>query len=275
MLHQERFSDLTNYFTCVEQTRAGIRAVKKLDLRVPVINVAESEVKLKHESPMIGESVKNELIKRLWTLKSQRIYVGKRALIIGYGAIGQCTAFELNSCGYEITVYDSNASHRHKAIQDGFRCEDDKHSALSSADLVVGCTGTSVLDKCEHRFIADGAILVSTSSSDVEFKGWQIRRSPNTVRISNESIKYAHPESRPCFNLYKMEQHEKSFYLVNGGFPVNFSGEVDPIPPHMIQLTRGLLYAGAVQASFEQKPGVHSLNTYMQELILNEYAQCA
>ncbi|MHC4881619.1 MAG: Rossmann-fold NAD(P)-binding domain-containing protein [Planctomycetota bacterium] len=225
---------------------------------------------------MIGESVKNELVKRLVTLKSQGVQIGNRALIIGYGSIGRCTAFELRSFGYEVTVFDSNATHRYNATRDGFQCENNKYMALSYADLVVGCTGTSVLDRSDHQFIADGAVLVSTSSSDVEFKGWQIRKSPDTVRILNETmVQHYHPENHPCFNLYRMKQHNKSFYLVNGGFPVNFSGDIDPISPQKIQLTRALLYAGAVQASFEQRPEVHSLNTHMQELILNGYAQCA
>jgi len=40
----------------------------------------------------------------------------------------------------------------------------------------------------------------------------------------------------------------KRSWLLNAGFPVCFDGSVDVIPPRLMQLTRALMVAGAVQA---------------------------
>jgi len=44
--------------------------------------------------------------------------------------------------------------------------------------------------------------------------------------------------------------------LANGGFPVNFTGEIDPIPAEEIQITRSLVLAGALQAVNEKSNGL-------------------
>ena len=80
-------------------------------------------------------------------------------------------------------------------------------------------------------------------------------------------------ESHPCFSLYAVPQNGRTFYLVNGGFPVNFNGQVDPIGAAEIQLTRGLLFLGAVQAGCEQAPGLIALDGERQTWLWDSYRQ--
>ena len=286
MLHTPLYADIVDRFTCVEQTRRGIRQIENLELRVPVVNVAESWVKLDYESPLIAESVKTELLKQLELIQSRGISSGKNALVIGYGAIGKAVGGELRRCGFNVTVFDQSDVKRNLAINDNYPIYEDLHEALHCADTIIGCTGISTLDYADYEHINDGAMLVSTSSSDVEFKSWQLRSEatslgtpqywnkdgvfPDKSTFNNDCLFSLEPD-HPCFSLYRVKNNNKCFYLINGGFPINFNGDIDPIAPHIIQLTRGLLYAGAVQASYESRPGLHPFSDEIQNLLLNEY----
>jgi hypothetical protein len=280
MLHTAEYEDICGRFACVEQTRAGIRAIEDIDLRIPVVNVAESWVKLEHESPMIAESVNCELIRQLVAMENACIQTGHTALIIGYGAIGRAVSRELTRQGRDVFVYEPDASRRASAEKEGFPLYDNLHEALAQGGLIVGCTGRAVLNYSDYDRIADGAILVSASSADIEFRGWQLRPQavplgrPQSWRNAGSSLNDGAPretDTHPCFCLYMIRSKGRSFYLVNGGFPVNFTGEVDPIEPEKIQLTRGLLYCGAVQASRSFIPGLHKLDDAMQHVLFNEF----
>jgi hypothetical protein len=280
LLHTPEFEDICEHFTCVEQTRAGIRAIEDVELRIPVVNVAESWVKLEHESPMIAESVNCELSKQLIAMEKACIPTGHTALIIGYGAIGQAVGKELRKQGRAVFIYEPDVVRRELALRDGFPCHDSLHAALAQGGLIVGCTGKPVLDYADYRHIPHGAILVSASSADIEFRGWQLR--PNALPLGKPELwqnssrniydrTLIELEAHPCFCLYMVRSGSKHFYLVNGGFPVNFTGEVDPITPDKIQLTRGLLYCGAVQASSTRAAGLMKLSDGMQHRLINIY----
>jgi len=280
LLHSERFADIRHRFTCVEQTRCGIRTLADIDLEVPVVNVAESWVKLEHESPLIAESVNHELTKQLAVMAAAGILTGKRALIIGYGAIGRAVSVELSRRGFDVCVYDKQAERRDVASRDGFPVYDDLYASLHRGGVIIGCTGLPVLDHADYGHIPDGAILISASSADVEFRSWQLRAvgdclgRPQDWRMTRDGLELGAPSrddsrhNHPCFSLFHVQNGDRHFYLVNGGFPVNFTGGIDPIPPEKIQLTRCLLYLGALQASSTTDPGLHALNDWNQHLLM-------
>jgi len=274
LLHSDEFSDIRDRFTCVEQTRCGIRTIEDLDVRIPVVNVAESWVKLEHESPMIAESVSQELCRQLVALDTAGIRVGERALIIGYGAIGRAVSADLRQRGCRVAIHDRNEEQRTVAEVDGYPVYRDLRTAMGrEACVILGCTGKPVFDQGDYAHIPDGAILVSASSADVEFRAWQLR-------VAGECM--GRPEawggpvdatdaSHPCFSLFRIANGGRRFYLVNGGFPVNFNGGIDPIPPNKIQLTRALLYLGALQASSETEPGIHELSNRFQHRLMDTF----
>lgn len=284
-LHEPEFAAFLPHCVCVEQTRNGIRRLDHVDLRVPVINVAESTAKLEHESPLIAESVKIELFRELVAIESGGIPLGRRALILGYGAIGRRVAARLHGCGFDVRVFDPSGLNASLAAQHGFEFAPDLREVLPWASLVVGCTGTTSLDTAEYPLIPDGCILVSTSSSDIEFKAWQLRAAGESLGSPRAWQGRAAREGEltgswrgvrhPCFDLVRVRRAGATFYVVHGGFPVNFIGTVDPIPPRLIQLTRALLYAGAVQASETEQPGLHPLREEWQKIVLEAYLRQA
>jgi hypothetical protein len=273
LLHAERYADIRDRFTCVEQTRCGIRTLDDIELRVPVVNVAESWVKLEHESPMIAESVNDELVRQLAAMEPSGIPVSRRASIIGYGAIGRAVAIELRRRGGEIVVHDSRGEQRALAEQDGFATHGDLSDLLRRGGLIVGCSGRPVLDREHYHRIPNGSVLVSASSADVEFRAWQLRPGAECLGrpASWGAPRADRDHEHPCFSLYRVRNGHGRYYLVNGGFPVNFSGAVDPIAPEKIQLTRSLLYLGAVQASLTAEPGLHALDDRLQRDLIETF----
>lgn len=281
-LHEPRFDDVRHRFTCVEQTRCGTRHIADLDLETPVINVAESRAKLVYESPLIAESVVLELQKKLRGLRAAGIAVDRRALVSGYGAIGAAVADALRDAGFAVAVHDVDSTRLHGAARRGYTVCRDYGAGLRRGGLIVGCTGLPVMERRHHAEIADGALLISASSSDVEFRSWQLRArgeclgDPARWTADGRCERTPDADGRrwdhPCFSLYRIRDAWRTFHLVNGGFPVNFSGGVDPIAPEKIQLTRSLLYLGALQATRTTAPGLHALDDRFQQRLLSEYA---
>ena len=285
MLHSPLFRDVVSRFVCVEQTRRGIRELDNMDLEVPVVNVAESRVKLEDEAPIIGESVRRELLRQLSKLRATGVSHGRRVLIVGFGAIGNAVAQTMTQADFQVMVYDADSRQREFARAAGFAVESDQRLAMSSNDIIIGCSGVSVMDFADYALLRDGAVLASASSSDIEFRSWQLRsiaqsfsatyRYVDDFNLVHERFKdrlvYLGDLDHPCHFLYVVRYRGKQFFLLNGGFPVNMDGSIDPIAPEVIQLTRGLLYAGAVQASTEVTKGLRPLDEHVQSTVLDRY----
>jgi len=260
-LHRPEFAGLLPRFTCVEQTRKGVRELEGTDLRVPVINVAESRAKLDYESPIIARSVLEHLDR---ILCQGGLHGGKGSVVvIGFGSIGAAVAERLRGLGEEVVIADACPDRRRMARVAGYVVEEETTSALRRARIVVGCTGNEALQQEDYRHLRDGALLVSASSSDVEFQAWHLRALGRPLPEMGRTR-----GKLPCHCVYRVPLGGKTIYLANGGFPINFDGSVDPIVPGEIQLTRSLLYAGGVQAMKEWRPGLHALDERAQEFII-------
>ena len=56
----------------------------------------------------------------------------------------------------------------------------------------------------------------------------------------------------------------KTLLCANSGYVINFNGSTNPTPPRFIQLTRGLLYLAAVQATRTRQAGFSDLEQQPQ-----------
>ena len=284
MLHEGPFGSSVERFACVEQTRRGVRELEGVSLCCPVVNVAESRTKLVHESPIIAASVRDELMVRLDRLTAAGIPIEKEAAVIGYGAIGGAVAQALRDDGFDVSVFDPDAKKREAAASERFHVEATLAAVLGRARLIVGCTGFNSVRLEDYRLLQDNSVLISASSSDIEFAGWHLRslarscqdghRVVDVFNLVHERFEdrllYLGDLDHPCHFLYIAKVFGRRVFLLNGGFPVNFNGAIDPIAPEQIQLTRGLLYAAAVQASETQEAGLHDVSDQAQGIIENE-----
>ena len=231
------FSDVSG----VEQTSSGFEKISKINLKFPVINIARSKTKLEIESPIIA----NIVIKEIYHLFKRRRLKNPKILLIGGGYVGNSITNQLSK-RYEVDLYDLLT---HNAPFPG-----DYSSKLKEYDVIFGATGRSILKPSEYSLLKDNAVLISASSSDREFSVGEIRKEL--------------PRNPNCHN----DLEYKNTVIVNGGFPVNFTGRKHSAPPAKIMLTRALLLAGVLEANkLNDKIGIVELPNSIQELIIDNF----
>mgnify|MGYP001559356133 CR=1 FL=1 len=227
----------------VEQTTSGYENLKANHMKFPVLNVARSSAKLKLESPYIADAV----ISKLKASLEEMGLAPKSVLVVGGGSIGE-NLFDKLKNEYTTKVYDIDSGKSHFSKKK-------LNSLITSFDVILGCTGTTIISSNKYKLLRQGAVLASSSSSDVEFDAVNLRRML--------------AESNSC--------HENIFvnniHLLNSGFPINFYGtEVEPL--NKIQLTRSLMFAAISLANNENYAnGLVELDEHIQKDITNKFLQ--
>lgn len=256
----------TNNAVAVEQTRSGAEAVRSLQqINTPVINVAESKLKLVDESPYIAKSIIDETKNRLSYLPHQPQIEDSSVLVVGMGAIGSEVAKLLKNEAKEVVIYDLNP----KASSSSIFAFEDLEAAIHRSGFIFGCVGKKWMPSNNKQLIKEGAVLVSGSSSNTEFLGIELK---NAVPVKplrdfeDGSLRMVHSD-------YPVELASKGdAWILNGGFPVNFDGSVEPIEPSVIELTRMLMFAGINQAlHYKGNSGLVPLDNKLQHIIKKLY----
>jgi S-adenosylhomocysteine hydrolase len=244
----------------VEQTRSGARAIRDLTKPLlPVINVAESRAKLRHESPYIASAVIDKMRVDIQKLPMETYLPNLKTLVVGAGAIGMEVAKQLTNKVAELTIYDPDDERVAVARKNGLLASS-LRAGLSRSQLIIGCVGKSWLPKNSERHIRDEAILVSGSSSNVEFLGLRLLDGSD-----EDGSKLVHCN-------YPVKVPNGTAWILNAGFPVDFDGSPAPIPLHIIQYTMALMLAGAYQATDGPStgPGLLGLDERLQDFLIRE-----
>lgn len=260
---------VANYETfcqgAVEQTTKGIRNDKALDnLKIPVVDVAKSDFKDKHEAPLVGKSIVYNIMR---ILEPRGLHFpGKTAGVIGFGAIGKAIASELTkTLNMRVQVADAEGSLVLEAQNLSFKAFDRAEDVIKRAFLVVGTTGGTkkgnkvcpTVSKRELGFLSNGAILVSASSDRIEFDIQELEAiASRKNRIRGVGTEY----------FVKRSSRVDSCLLVGDGYPINFfrgSGipnqSIDPI------LTQ-LLLGAVLIASEKLPPGINQFpNQFLED----------
>lgn len=275
LLHNH-YSSYLPQFACVEQTSRGARVVSSLNLGCPVANVARSEAKTIYESPAIAKGMVEELTELLSIWEENKVISLKNrsVLVLGYGFIGQNVVREFIKFGYKCIVYDPEKYQLDKARADGINIVKDKLKALPNVSIVVGCSGTPVMSEEEMGSFRNGTLVVNMASTDTEFSAWLLRPKGQIVheRVRDCDDKYL-SNRRPLAwrSLYHVKLLKNDFYLVNGGFPSDFSGKINPIPIADIQLTSALLLTGLIQAMKSRRNQFLEIDPLFQKDLLDQY----
>ncbi len=250
----------------VEQTRFGARRVREMKDAFPVVNVAESPVKLNMESVLIGHSVAVETLAFIRSLREQGVKCGDQVCLIGYGAVGRETALALRDEGFVVTVLKTDPARQQNAVNEGFEIAYDRAQVLGRSDFVLGTTGIATLSGGDLAGLKNGAVLISASSSSVEFgtgDGADVEMTTGNAEYTWTGEEALEPSGgsttfcgrRIALSPDSAHRHrvlrigDRELLVANSGFPINFTGEADPIRPELIQLTRALLLLGLIQAS--------------------------
>lgn len=271
-----KFPKLAKQFTCVELTSRGARTVNTLQLLCPVINVARSGAKTLYEAPMIAKSMVEEFISSLALWEKAGVYrlLNKRVLLLGYGFIGENVAKKLLRYGFDVSVYDKDENMLAKAQNAGLVPVRNLHKIYQEISVLMGCSGTPVIPESDFRRLKAGTLLVNMASTDTEFSAWKLRSQGEIIhqKVLPCDLKFLKKYMPLSWrSLYKVKQEGTYLYLANGGFPVNFSGKMNPVPIEDIQLTSSLLMGGAIQAVKAKESQLIDLDSDLQEKVVQKY----
>lgn len=251
--------DLAGRTRLVEQTTRGARWDEQAGLQFTVVDVARSAAKAEFEAPLVARAMVDGLLIALADLDLQPRRVG----LVGYGRMGLRLARRL-SRHFEVAVTDTASDNVRRAQADGFKVGLLADLA-GEAELLIGCTGSAIVDERSLEGFKASLILANGASSDIEFALWG-RRKPDSIVHSRAGGS----AKRPWDNHYTLGSTVRHTLLA-GGFPVNFYHPAEPITPQEFQLTRALMLAGAVQAVAESRPGVTPLADAAQHLVVAAY----
>lgn len=242
----------------VEQTSSGVAQINKNNATIPVINVAFSAAKQLLESPMIARAVVSKLDSFL-SLHTDNLACG----VIGLGVIGRAVVERLLALNRKVVVYDKVEEKYNFINLNAVKVANSSQLLFQEADYIFGCTGEDIAESIDINEIQRTKNLISCSSQDIEFRSFlkfiqysSRNNYPNVLDNIDFPIKYG------------------SIKIFRGGYPINLDNSGESVPAQYIQLTRGLLLGGVIQAIFhllqEPKPLAkqYMLHTKIQKLIV-------
>ncbi len=229
LIPRTRLSDFV--FAGVEQTTRGYEIGPNMPKGFPIIQVARSAAKQFIEPPMISEAILAR-VNSVFACDNGRLRCG----VVGLGRIGQTVTTHLVKLGHRVVVTD-----RSEALSDTVQNTDWEKSALgvlSSADIIFGCTGRDIFKGAElPKGMSGQKTLASCSTGDNEF-----------LTLLKRAAKEPQQKMNSPFGSACVRQLNSSLTILRGGFPINFDGSRESVPAGDIQMTRGLLLGGIVQA---------------------------
>jgi adenosylhomocysteinase len=193
---------------------------------------------------------------------------GKLVVVNGCGAVGEATARAARELGARVLVIDSTQrvcdqvaalrDAQGKPLFEVVHAADRRAraAALARADVVIGATGRKALSLADYRVMRDGVIVASASSSDIELGKEEL--------VAHASQRERLRRTNPLVHLPTVAYTlgRKRVTLLGDGWPVNFDGDVEDIPAAQIQITRALMFAGALQAA-----GINANDQGMRRII--------
>ena len=231
----------------VEQTSKGLAVAAKCGF--PVVGVACSAAKKRLEPSIVAETV----WRKLETILPQAC-AAKTMAVCGLGNVGEGLSefiierFKLRETGAASTGRRLLAFDLRSEVLDRFDFKghvvraNEPSDVFEQAEVIFGCTGLDFMagDLSKLNAIKDGRTryLISCSSFDVEFasllKQEQTELNPGITPF--DLAEYTNPKNT-------------AFLLPQAGFPITFDRAPSSAPIEQMQMTRGLLLAGLVQAA--------------------------
>ena len=182
LIHEKYPQMLERIHGISEETTTGVHRlydmIKASTLKVPAINVNDSVTKSKNDNKYGCRHSLSDAIKR----GTDRLMMGRRALVVGYGDVGKGSAQSLRQEGMIVRVSEIDPICAMQACMDGYevvspykngnntgRFEDVDTNLLGSIDLIVTCTGNDkVCDANMLRAIKKGAVVCNIGHFDTE-----------------------------------------------------------------------------------------------------------
>jgi S-adenosylhomocysteine hydrolase len=261
----------------VEQTTRGLikmednRALAQRARTLRIVNVARSKPKTTLEPPFIGLAVNEALARRLGPVVTASR--PSRCLVLGYGAIGrQVAVFLASEFGFSrasVYVFDVLDERMRVAAADGFRTWAMEEGLRFN--IIVGCSGRASFHAGDYVFLEDGAVLASATSGTVELSREDFIELADAVPDDDIWIDRSGLDEDRVHSDLNFHFVDRDATFLNGGFPINFDGRVNCIPPHYIQPTPTMMCAAAVQAVSADTTGLIELSQHFTRWLVAEF----
>lgn len=240
----------------IEQTTSGIRMQKAFG-NFPVIHLAASAAKVIIEPPIVSEAIQIRLGEEIRSINPQKVG------IIGFGNIGKAIAQAFKE-SYNLYVYD--LANPDQFPNGNFTWCDSIIELYEQCDLIIGATGQDISDLSLIENSVGNKILISVSSGDVEFN--------RLLKFINSKYKISDPLS----TIKIITNNNHILTILRGGLVANFTGAADSSPGHIIQMTRGLLFAAVMQIVQDEqllhgRTGPIMLNPSFQSTVVSTWFQ--
>lgn len=211
-MHRHFSHRLDDCIGAVEITHQGVWMAQALStIQLPQLNCAQTRLK-EIEGDQVGEAVVSATDRIL--RQHGRTLAGRQSLVLGYGWVGRGVARALKARGAIVRVKEPDTVKAVAATLAGFLPYAGSQD-LGQTTLVLGAAGVQsitgeILDALPH-----GAVLGSGSSKQVEIDLAHL--------LQNQTFEEASIEMPP--HLHAVSQRDgRTLYVMNRGFPVNFTG---------------------------------------------------
>ena len=233
----------------IEQTTRGHRYLLKhqkelLARGFRMVSAARAFTKQNFESHFVGASVASVIRKQCSDVASD----GHLA-VLGHGVVGRACVDQLRMSfpNADISVVESRTPDPGER-RDGITWHRTLEG-LQALDLVLGCTGVTAFTLADRVRLASRAILASGSSAAVEFDRFAFVELADSLPDDQIEVLERPVTQEAGIHADIHIQHETGVAtFLNAGFPINFDGRRESLPMHMIQPTRCLMHAAAVEA---------------------------
>ncbi|MEI6681659.1 MAG: NAD(P)-dependent oxidoreductase [Bacteroidota bacterium] len=244
-------------FYAIEQTTFGLRYQKNRDY-FPIIQVATSAAKKFLEPNLIASALIDKILSSLRKIKPKDIGV------VGFGNIGKAVARKLCK-RYNVWIYDTNPLVTQIEMGKLSSCKS-LNELVERCDVIIGATGVDISKPDWDELITSDKTFISVSSGDIEFNTF-IKRY-NDQLTSNRF--------KTLDNIIIYLPSGITVTLLRGGTVANFNGSKESCPEKQIQLTRGLLLAGVLQAinnnlHISDSNGSFKLKPLFQKVIVEKW----
>jgi len=232
----------------VEITKQGVWRSEEVDLKIPVLHCADSELK-RLEARRCGETVARCLdgVVRSFGLS----LAGRPVTVMGAGWIGMATAHGLRRLDAVVEVVDRDPLRVTEARLEGFAASITPRR-LEATQLIVGATGrTSITAEMLDR-LPNNAFVASASSRRIEIE---------TDHLDAQAKMHV---SDAVDAVYLPDQRKpgaaKTVLLVNDGYPANFIPGSGSVPDEIVETILGELIVLMRNLSVDDfEPGIHRI----------------
>lgn len=255
LLHRYFAEQLDLVKGVVEITKQGVWRAEALDLSIPVLHCADSELK-RLEARRCGETIARCLdgVARDLGLS----LAGRHATVFGAGWIGSGVAEALKRLDVIPALVDSNPLKVAEARLAGFTasCRADW---LGVSQLVVGATGRTSITREMIDRLPHNAIVASGSSRQLEIEIDYLKDHPSTP--VSDCVEAFHLDCSAGGDGFR------NVLLVNDGYPANFIPGSGSVPDEIVETILGeliVLMHALSQDGFD--PGIHRITREQESL---------